>query len=215
MGLFDTAKKWLHNEGQQLLTADRRKKQALEAQQYQNEKQLEADAGEQVLRTMAPGFFAKVDRMNADREQREIEREEARLRDAADATVDLEFTGDVQGRLTAVLACTVDPRDGDDIVVSLEPRGPIEVGGVSFDALVFAIADARRGGVIPAGGDQFDGIEYHLVLGGDEEGFFWHESYGPGTFEFLADDLLRIDVVHRNSGSQTVRVHGTVQTTFR
>lgn len=212
-----TAKKWVDNKVTETTTADRRTRERAAGNEYQIERELQAEAGGAVLTTLFPGLGRAMEKQEANRARAEAEgREQARAeREAAVlAGSVVEVRGAIDGRATD-LAATLTPDDEHGtLLVLLETVDPVPFDGTALSAAGFALTNFRGDGTYPLVYDiaSLDPGVHHVVFNngdGDSDWFYWAEEYGPASAT-VTGGVIEVTMPCRNVISQeltlTIRV---------
>jgi hypothetical protein len=119
--------------------------------------------------------------------------------------------GRVNGTVDSGLAASTE-RDGDQLVVTVEPVDPVSLDGGTFAGFTFAIPDYTGPGTYDLGTEDRPGLLYELYLDGAEEGYFWAREYGPGIVTVSdGGTTMEARFAFRDPGSNQIDLEGTIK----
>jgi len=217
--LFGKAKKWAQEELKNATRVGgdpiehRRAREANEARADELQLEAERAAGTAVVETLLPGVKDWQDTMDRNRAQAEQERAVAARADreqrAGRASVRL--SGWLQGEIRGLAVRTTADDEARTLFVEVEAVDPVPAGGASFLGFTFQLPDFHGDGTYQFVDDiDFDGMQYALWVDRDDEGWFYHPSYGPGSV-VVVDGVADVRLTFASAGSERVQLHAGVR----
>jgi hypothetical protein len=225
--LSGLAKRWLKTQlkfhGDPIKAAqDRREAEAIE---YEARERAEYEAGRTLVNALMPSSWREklqsLERQNELGRQQRAEQDRASILARPHARVDLRFSGDVSGNLTAEIPVEVSwpDDDGSWVRIVLETVEPVAFGAHLFRGMQLAIpvADARTGTPVHLGVAaeryvaDWDPLDAQIWLDSDASSFYWSSDAASPQFWPRAG-LSSFDLIFpaRDEMGQNVRVEGSI-----
>lgn len=227
-GLGGIARRWLKNTVEELTTTDNRARERAGGEQERAEKDFKDAAAGEAIMAAIPGLRDLRDRQERSAAEAEDRREAERAAEIAArplAGVGLQVTGAVEGtwsgqlpaRVERVPARSADPEELEydrwageaqlRIDLAAPPAGEPVIGGAPFAGWQLLVPGYHGPGTYDlraiaaeraAEGIDLDPLEHCLVLGHEDDPFYWYAEV-PGTIE-VGDDERSL-VVRLTMGS--------------
>ena len=94
--------------------------------------------------------------------------------------------------------------------MTVEPVDPVSLPGGSFAGFSFELADYRGDGDYPlVEDDATDWLQFTIFQLEDNEGWFAHPSYGPGSIT-VSGGVADVSLVFGSAGSERIHLRAQV-----
>jgi hypothetical protein len=190
--LGNLAKRWWKAKKTELLAGNKRDHDNAETEAGNAQRDLSDAAINEAARSMFPGLARHQDRQAAAAAQR-VADERAAVLALPRSQVSMTVSGAVSGSWTGEMPIRVvrDPQERSLTVELTTPDdlAPLLAGQPLYGLLLLVPGYSGAGHYeLGAGGDDFDPLDYQLLLGYREEPFYWTPDFGPALIDVAAGE---------------------------